>query len=199
MMLFQWLSTIAETIMKHTDFLSFRGSVGMQKVKFKHTEYSKCHTGLCENSDYVSVSYQKKKMRMKLCCCGLSLRYRAGAPGCGRRRTSSGPLKAPPRGCRGWSAAGPASPASRARAPAAQRSTPSLETTRVQPHRCNFSKVSSLLVAGGLQQSQKYFHGTRCAKNSTTAIWFQSDSCNKATFQLALWSARNRIFPRRPL
>lgn len=44
---------------------------------------------------------KKTQMRMTMCCSGgLCLRYRAGAPGCGQRRTSSGPLKAPPRGCR---------------------------------------------------------------------------------------------------
>lgn len=48
-----------------------------------------------------------------------------------------------------------------------------------------------------LHQSQKYFHGSRGVKkkkkNSTECIWFQPDSCNKATFHPPLFSASNRI------
>lgn len=77
---------------------------------------------------YVSkLSKKTKQSLIAACCSGLFLRCRAGAPGCGRTHTSSGPPRAPPHGCPGWSAAGPASPASHVRAPAARRSTPSLK------------------------------------------------------------------------
>lgn len=89
--------------------------------------------------------YNQKQMGM--CCSALCLHYRAGAPGCGQRHTSSGPLKAPPRGCPDWSAVGPVSPASHAHAPAAQRSTPYLDIRWINSDRWNVSNLLRLQEA----------------------------------------------------
>lgn len=128
---------------------------------------------------------------LKSCCHWDScLRCRAGVPGCGRRHISSGPRKAPPHGCQGWSAVVPAFPASPARVRAAQRSILYLEIRQVKPDlnlmaqcvlSCDYIKVKSISMAA------------EALKNSTACIWFQPDSCNTATFHSPLFSASNRI------
>lgn len=62
MMLFQWFVHQGRNNMwTHTHSCNLGGSFGMQKVKFKGTEYSKCPKGQYENWDYMSLSYQRKK------------------------------------------------------------------------------------------------------------------------------------------
>lgn len=144
----------------------------------------------------VHVSKLSKKTKHSLiavCCSGLFLRCRAGAPGCGQMHTSSGPPRAPPRGCPGWSAAGPASPASHVRAPAARRSTPSLK----------YQTGETSLIPLGLQKDyckgKSVSMAPKCVKIAVAASSLQPDLSNKDTFLLDLFSARNRIFPLGPL
>lgn len=122
---------------------------------------------------------------------GLFVRCRAGAPGCGRTRTSSGPRTAPPRGCPGWSAAGPASLASHARAPAARRSTPSLKHQTGQ-----WKSLRSLLACWRI--SAKVFPWRRNMQKiaaAEAASWFQPDLSNKGAFRPYLFRGCNRRSP----
>ena len=61
--------------------------------------------------------------------------------------------------------------------------------------------LTSLISFGcrRITAKSKVFPWHQTCKNSTKAIRFQSDSCNKATFHLALFSACNWIFPWWPL
>lgn len=117
---------------------------------------------------------------------GLFVHCRAGAPGCGRTHTSSGPRTAPPRGCPGWSAAGPASLASHARAPAARRSTPSLKHQTGQ-----WKSLRSLLACWRI--SAKVFPWHRNVQKIAAAAtsWFQPDLSNKGTFRAYLFRGCN--------
>lgn len=125
-----------------------------------------------------SASWDKPEstsFTLALSCCASCLRYRAGVPGCGQRRTSSDPRRAPPRGCRGWSAVAPASPASHAHVPAAQRSKLYLKTTQ-------------RLMWLSPQQSQKYHLAAFCYLISSS---FKQQS----SFRSILFLTCNRILP----
>lgn len=125
-------------------------------------------------------------------CSGLFVRCRAGAPGCGRTRTSSGPRTAPPRGCPGWSAAGPASLASHARAPAARRSTLSLKHQTGQ-----WKSLRSLLACWRISAKVFPWHRNVQKIAAAAASWFQPDLSNKGTFRPYLFRGCNRRSPPR--